>query len=268
MFLYISEICPANLRPVYISMVSVSVGLGMMFECVLSFYFCWQTISAIFCTICTINCLMLFMVPESPMWLRAKGRVEEADKVIKWFGLEHITPKATVTDVELSTKTEVSNGDGQDIAVADEGSYFSLFLHPTVWKPAVITLTFFALQQGSGLYVLLFYSMDVLRDCSVRWDGNTVSLYLSGARVLGGICFGLLHSLKRRTLLIISGGFMALSLFAIVTYMKIFENVKDPPFEVTLIIAFMMFMFFSLLGILPLPWILCGEVFPMAVKGK
>jgi len=26
-------------------------------------------------------------------------------------------------------------------------------------------------------------------------------------------------------------------------------------------------MFFALLGVMPIPWILCGEVFPMAVKG-
>lgn len=268
MFLYISEISPTNLRPVYIAMVSINVGVGMMFECILSFYFHWQTISAIFCIICTVNCLTLFIIPESPMWLKSKGRVEEANNVIKWFGLEHITPKIVVNDVESSTKTEGSNDDGRDTAATDKKSYFSLFLHPTVWKPALITLIFFVIQQFSGLYVLIFYSMDVLRDCKVRLDGHTISLFLSAARVLGGICFGLLHSLKRRTLLIISGGCMAISLFVIVAYMKIFENVEDPPFEIILTIAFVMFMFFSLLGILPLPWILCGEVFPMAVKGK
>jgi len=27
-------------------------------------------------------------------------------------------------------------------------------------------------------------------------------------------------------------------------------------------------MLFALLGILPMPWVLCGEVFPMEVKGN
>jgi len=272
MFLYISEITPANLRPLYITFVTMTVGLGMMAECILAMYFRCQTISGIMFALCLVNFLTLFMVPEPPMWLRAKGRIADADEVDRWLDLGHVTtgtsttavvPSAAVVERPALAMAVDANG-----PAAASSPYWTLFLRRNVWMPTVVTLTFFVCQQGSGVYVLLFYSMDVLRDCRVPWDSNTVSLFLSVARLMGGLGFAAMHRVARRTLVMISGGCMAVSLLIVVAYMKAFAGVQDPPFAMTLIVAFIMFMFFALLAILPMPWILCGEVFPMAVKGN
>jgi len=100
------------------------------------------------------------------------------------------------------------------------------------------------------------------------WDSNTVSLLLAIARLIGVLIFASMHRIARRTLVMISGGCMGVSLLIVVAYMKVFAGVQDPPFQITLIIAFLFYMLFALLGILPMPWVLCGEVFPMEVKGN
>ncbi|CAI6354660.1 unnamed protein product [Macrosiphum euphorbiae] len=271
MFLYISEITPANLRPLYITLVTMTVGLGMMAECILAMFYRCQTISGIMFVLCLVNFLTLFMVPEPPMYLRAKGRTADADEVDRWLDLGHLTTGTSTTAampsaavVEQPTLAVAMDANGP---AAASSPYWTLFLRRNVWMPTVVTLTFFVCQQGSGVYVLLFYSMDVLRDCRVPWDSNTVSLFLSVARLMGGLGFAAMHRVPRRTLVMISGGCMAVSLLIVVAYMKVFAGVQDPPFAMTLIVAFIMFMFFALLAILPMPWILCGEVFPMAVKG-
>uniref|UniRef100_A0A2S2NTN1 Facilitated trehalose transporter Tret1 n=1 Tax=Schizaphis graminum TaxID=13262 RepID=A0A2S2NTN1_SCHGA len=281
MFLYISEISPANLRPLYITLVTMTVGLGMMVECILAMFFSWQTISGIMFVVSVANFLTLFMVPEPPMWLRSKGRNAEADEVDEWLDLAYVTAAAVpsaaavverhtavATAVDADVPATTANVDRKTVtAAAPPPPYWSLFLRRNVWMPTAITLTFFVCQQGSGVYVLLFYSMDVLRDCRVPWDSNTVSLFLSVARLMGGVGFAAMHRVPRRRLVVISGGCMAVSLLVVVAYMRAFAGVQDPPFAMTLIVAFIMFMFFALLAILPMPWILCGEVFPMEVKG-
>jgi len=255
-------------------MVPFTVGLGMMAECILAMYCRWQTISGIMLAVTVVNFLTLFMVPEPPIWLRAKGRAAEADEVDRWLDLGNMTPAsdASADVVEQSAvATEVDDNMHATLAAPTSLSpspYWSLFLRRNVWLPTVITLTFFVCQQCSGVYVLLFYSMDVVRDCKMPWDSNTVSLFLSMARVIGVLGFAAMHRVARRTLVMISGGCMAISLLTVVAYMKAFAGVQDPPFEMTLIVAFVMFMFFALLGILPMPWVLCGEVFPMEVKGN
>lgn len=272
MFLYISEITPANLRPLYVTLVTMTVGLGMMAECILAMFFRCQVISSIMLALCVVNFLTLFMVPEPPMWLRAKGRSAEADEVDRWLDLGHIMHGSATVVAPSAVVAErpnlVMSVDANLSPTAASLPYWSQFLRRNVWMPTLITLLFFVCQQGSGVYVLLFYSMDVLRDCRVPWDSNTVSLFLSVARVMGGLGFAAMHRVPRRTLVMVSGGCMAVSLLVVVTYMRTFTGVQDPPFAMTLIIAFVMFMFFALLAILPMPWILCGEVFPMAVKGN
>ncbi|CAI6358562.1 unnamed protein product [Macrosiphum euphorbiae] len=270
-FLYISELSPTNLRPLYITLVPFTVGLGMMAECIMAMYFRWQTISGIMLAISLVNFLMLFMVPEPPIWLRSRGRVAEADEVDRWLNLgntTHVSDASADVVEQPAVAMEVDdNVHTTPAAPTSLSPYWSLFLRRNVWLPTVITLTFFVCQQCSGVYVLLFYSMDVVRDCKMPWDSNTVSLFLSLARVIGVLGFAAMHRVARRTLVMISGGSMAISLLIVVAYMKAFAGVQDPPFEMTLIVAFVMFMFFALLGILPMPWILCGEVFPMEVKG-
>lgn len=272
MFLYISEITPANLRPLYITLVTMTVGLGMMVECILAMFFHWQIISSIMLVMSVANFCTLFMVPEPPMWLRSKGRMAEADEVDKWLDLGHVTGTPTTaapaTTVDTTDVPDTATVDGDKKTAVAPPPYWSLFLRRNVWMPTAITLTFFVCQQGSGVYVLLFYSMDVLRDCRVPWDSNTVSLFLSVARLMGAVGFAAMHRVARRKLVMISGGCMAVSLLVVVAYMSAFAGVQDPPFAMTLVVAFTMFMFFALFAILPMPWILCGEVFPMEVKGN
>lgn len=267
---YISEVCPPGLRPLHMSAVVAFAGIGMLAVCLMSVYYSWQILSAVLCAITVANFFVMFAVPETSMWLRAKGRLEEADKVDEWFDVKSVTgPIAKAVngvsndDIHRRPDADVDDHD----AAEPPKSYWSLYLSRTVWKPTLITVAFFVCQQCSGVYVLLFYSIDVLRDCRVPWDGSTVSAIMSAARLVGGLCFAALHRVNRRTLLVVSGVFMAVSLIVIVAYMKTFEHVQDPPFSVVLVIAFTVYMFFAILGILPLAWSLCGEVFPMAVKG-
>ncbi|VVC29771.1 Sugar/inositol transporter,Major facilitator superfamily domain,Major facilitator, sugar transporter- [Cinara cedri] len=258
-YVYLAEVCPTQYRVLYLSVVTVFVGVGMIMECVLAMFFQWQTVSAILFVLCCFGFVSMFLVPESPAWLRAHGRIYEAEQAEIRLGIDP-PPSSPSTVTAVAT---ANNGDVKEPDVP----YWKLFTQSTVWKPTLITLAFFVCQQGSGFYVLLFYSIDVLHDCRVQWDGITVTIFLSVARVIGSMVFSMLHKVRRKTLTVVSSVGMALSLIVIIIYMKTYKEVDEPPYGMTLIVAFVAYVFFSLLSILPLPWTLCGEVFPMAVKG-
>jgi len=265
--LYLAEVCPTEYRHLYFSVVTIFVGLGMMAVCVLSMLFHWQTLSLIMFAASAANCVSLFLLPETPMWLRNHGRCREADAAEAWLGVE---PAAAVTVPAPVTAMSV-NGDDRPHDVGGAGgpatAYLTLFAGPEVWKPTLITILFFACQQLSGFYVLLFYSLDVLRDCRVQWDGLTVTAFLSLSRVVGSVVYAMLHHVPRRTLVVVSGGGMALSLAIVIVYMQLYRDVASPPFGAVLVVAFIAYVFFGLIAMAPLPWTICGEVFPMAVKG-
>lgn len=262
MYLYLAEICSADQRPFFNSMMSVFVGIGTIVESSLAVFFHWHTVSTLLAVACSAGFVSLFFVPEPPIWLRSQNRIDEAERAERWFGMDRVRENGT----EVATATVAAGAANENSNAAGPDRRWSVYAHPTVWKPALITLGFFVCQQCSGLYVLLFYSADVLRDCKVPWDGNTVTVFLFGTRVISSVIYAALHRVKRKILAVASCVGMATSLATIVVYTKLYESVEQPPFG-TLIGAFIVFVFSGQIGLLPMPWTLCGEVFPIAVKG-
>ncbi|XP_015373989.1 PREDICTED: facilitated trehalose transporter Tret1-like isoform X2 [Diuraphis noxia] len=266
MCLYIAEVFPVHLRALHTAGPTLFVGIGMLLECVLSMYFRLQTITGVLSAMSVGAFIMLFWVPESSKWLRSKGKYEEADKADAWFDLSCINTACDQFGGE-NPSGEGKRPPRESGNLSDQASCWSLYAQPTVWKPALITMTFFICQHCSGVYVMMFYKADMIRDFQLPWNDVTVAVFLAAARVLGGISFGILHHVKRRTMLAVSSALMAASLAFIIAYISAFQNVEHPPYVSTLVFALVAFMFFGLTGVVPLPWVLCGEVFPIAIAG-
>ncbi|XP_025408098.1 facilitated trehalose transporter Tret1-like [Sipha flava] len=254
--LYLVEVCPREHRSLYMSLINLSVSIGMVTENVMSLFFGYHAIATILAVMSVAGCVSLFLLPETPMWLRSKNRAGEAEAADKWFGIE---PPATVTAVDAENGCASSHG--------DKTSGWSVYTRPTVWKPTLIMLAFFVCLMGSGIYVLLMYSTDVLRGSPLSLDPK-ITVYMSTARLVGGVVFSLLFEVKRRTLMVYSSMGMAVSVAVFIGYMKWYAGSDDPPCADVVIVAFVCYVFFSLLGVIPLAWMISGELFPMEVKGK
>lgn len=256
-FIYTAEVCPTAQRPLFLALIFVFTGCSMFTVSLLGMYYSWKTIAAIFGLFSFCGGLGLFTIPEPPKWLRSRNRIDEAIQAEKWFGLESVAVKNssedTVAETVRSTKLLA----------------WSTYTAPNVWKPTVLTLLFLIIQQWCGIYVFLAYSVDVLRDCGVHKDGITVTMYLSFARICGSLTFFLLSGVKRRTLAIISGLGMFVGLASVLGYLYLIQNFPDlvPYNDNWIIIFFFIYVYFTILGIMPIPWSIIGEVFPMHVKG-
>ncbi|VVC29775.1 Hypothetical protein CINCED_3A008222 [Cinara cedri] len=272
-YVYIAEICPAEQRPFFSAMVSVFMGFGNIMESSLAVFFHWHTVSIVLAAASSVGCALLFLVPEPPVWLRNRNQIDAAERSERWwFGADSgektkVIAFELVNTVVLPAAAAPPEENPGAAAAAGDGQWWSVYARPIVWKPALITLGFFICQQCSGFYVMLFYSVDVLRDFKVPWDGVTVSVYLFGTRVISSVVYACLHRVKRKTLAVASCIGMAASLATIIVYAKSFDGADRPPFGTVLTLAFVVYVFSGQIGMLPMPWILCGEVFPMAVKG-
>ncbi|CAI6348075.1 unnamed protein product [Macrosiphum euphorbiae] len=271
-YVYIAETSPTDSRPFFLLIYTLFVGLGLMTSAILGALFHWHTVAAVYAVMCAIGFIAPFFVPSTPMWLRSRKREEEARLAEKWFGFQLDRtddlptlppPPCAAAAMATLTRADSTVGAIMDTNVSCWGTYTS----PTVWKPTLASLAFFCCQQASGFYVLLFYSVDVMRDCRVSIDGMTAAVYLCAARLAGTIVSLVFQSARKRTLTTVSGLGMCVSMSTVVGYLYAFNGVSSPPATDLLIVPFMFYVFFAMFAVLPLPWSACGEMFPMAVKG-
>lgn len=271
-YVYIAETSPTDSRPFYLLIYTLYVGLGLMSSAVLGAFFHWRTVSAVFAVMCTVGFLAPFFVPSTPMWLRSRGRDEEARLAERWFGfgLDRIDdlPALPPPPCASAAMATLSRADSTVGAIMETNvNCWAAYTGPTVWKPTLAALAFFCCQQASGFYVLLFYSVDVMRDCRVSIDGMTAAVYLCAARLTGTVVSLTFQSTPKRTLTTVSGLGMFVSIATVIGYLYAYDGVPDPPATGVLIVPFLLYVFFAMFAVLPLPWSVCGEMFPMAVKG-
>lgn len=261
LYVYLAEICPAPQRPFFNSMMSVFIGVGNITENVMAMYFSWNTICLVLGTASATICASLFFVPESPLWLRTHGRIAEAEAAERWFGVDVVRDVAGEPDAVVLSEpaaaelTEPGDRDRRR------------WTRPAVWKPTLIALAFFMCETCSGVMVLMFYSASVLHDCRVTWDSGAVTVFLFSTRAVSCVVYASLHWVRRKALATASCSGMAASLLVIIAYVTVFAGVERPPLGFVPVAAFATYVFSAQIGVLPMPWSLCGEIFPMDVKG-
>nr|CAD7264583.1 unnamed protein product [Timema shepardi] len=129
-------------------------GCGMVIAYAEGMYLSWRTIAWLSLVYIAISLILVTAwIPESPLWLVARGRVDEADHSLKWFnGKNTQLHKEKLASMVKSQdmKALVSSGFSQRM----KG-----FLKPTGYKPMLVLSGLFFFQQFSGIYSTLFYAV-------------------------------------------------------------------------------------------------------------
>lgn len=163
---------------------------------------------------------------------------------------------------------------------------------PQVYKPLTILFFLFLMQQVSGGYVLIFYTLNIFRNLGAQFlqsINERLALVLVGfiRLVMALIAAALAQKCNRKSLLYVST--VGMGLFAFIASVQMFQNDDSAhsfflrhdlnmTIESTdntsstsiylLLLCILGYMLFASLGILIIPWTLISELYPMKFKGK
>lgn len=165
---------------------------------------------------------------------------------------------------------------------------------PQVYKPLLILTILFLLQQLSGGYVLIFYTLNIFRnlgsDFASQVNENLASLLLGSIRLFMAIIAAILsQKCNRKTLLYTST--IGMSLFAFISafkmmsidgsghalFLKHASNQSEiiPQIENSssfgnyfLLICILCYILFASIGLLIIPWTCIAELYPIKYKAK
>uniref|UniRef100_A0A6E8W0L2 MFS domain-containing protein n=1 Tax=Anopheles coluzzii TaxID=1518534 RepID=A0A6E8W0L2_ANOCL len=255
---YITEVARPDMRGSLISSGPTLASLGMVIAYAKGAFMDWRLVSWI-CIIYTIVPVLLIQlfVPESPVWLVSKGRIEDAARSLRFLYKKYPQPEHTV---RAGSQKNV-NRHGQ------QQSKLRGFLKPTGYKPMIILFWFFLIQQFSGIYITLFFAVTFIQDVGTEVNAFTASIFVGLTRFSMSLLNAwLLKRFPRRQLVMVSTTGMAICMFVSGLFTL---WIKEGTTTLTWIpvVGLLLYVCASMIGLLTIPWTMTAELFPTDIRG-
>ncbi|KAF7411411.1 hypothetical protein HZH66_000307 [Vespula vulgaris] len=260
---YSGEIANVKWRGVMITWTGIFIALGILIVYVFGYILKddWRLI-ALMCALFPIIsiALILLILPESPIWLRERGRLDEALEILKKFrGISKDDP--VTMDILLELKPRNQQGNNNKNVLKHVFKRNALI-------PFIIMLMYFLFQQFSGIFVTIYYAIDIVRSAGVTLDPYIGAVFIGGTRLLGSFLITIFSSkYGRRIPSIISGSGMTFFMASLSIYLFIIDKgyvINDN--GIVPAICILMYIFLSTLGFLSIPFAMIGEIYPSKVK--
>ncbi|XP_049881497.1 facilitated trehalose transporter Tret1-2 homolog [Pectinophora gossypiella] len=259
---YIGETTDPKYRGFFLAAVSLAIAVGILVAHLIGTFLTWQWTATICSLFPVLSIFLLMLVPESPTWLIAKGQLEDGVRSFHWLrGFDDSAKtelkglvdrqKAQDSEPQMSLKEKLIN-----------------LKSPELLKPLFIMIIFFITCQFSGVNAVAFYSIEIVEKAvGTGMDRYMAMLLIDALRVVMSVVACVICKMYgRRPLCFISGIWTALSMVGLSIYLY-WSNATQTSMSWLPLTCLMMYITAISIGFVPLPWIICGEVFPTRVRG-
>lgn len=281
---FVGEVCEPVTRSMFMSYANLGTSVGTFMVFSLNTVTDWRTVSLICLCVPVLNFIALFFVPETPHWLVSKGRIERAEKALRW--LRGWTTKERVADEFQGIQTFVQQSKSCDGCLEQEQlcphpeptliDKLAEFKRKRTLKPFFIVITLFAILQYSGTFAMTPYVVNIFKAYGSPLPADVTTALLGLGNIFATITFiSLEHFVgKRRIYLTVLSGICITSL-VIAVYGFVFLPSGYNSFDLNLpvpdlphpalvyipTICLIVWSFCSFCGIYMMPWQLLSEIF-------
>ncbi|CAA9993985.1 unnamed protein product [Nesidiocoris tenuis] len=251
---YTAEVAHSRYRPMLLSLNSVNVALGILLATVLGAYLSWRTCALVFGAMGIISTTMSLFIPESPLWLvnftessreliakhvRSLNRSEWIVGISMFYVSPTVqqpvfsyscSPKSGIVSrnpkprgERLSKKSRKRRNPSSSSSKGKSPAFFE----PASIRPLTTLFIVFFLQQTSGTYVVIFYTVNIFRavggdDFGGGFDGYTATMALGILRfVMSFVSAVLSNVMGRRPIMLVSCVGMGLSSLATALFLSL-----------------------------------------------
>ncbi|HXM58602.1 MAG TPA: sugar porter family MFS transporter [Candidatus Dormibacteraeota bacterium] len=244
-------------------LVAYLIGLGILWLLPhRAFDLDWRLIFGLGAIPALIGLVFRTRMPESPRWLLRKERYDEAAKAFGMLGIEVTAEQARQSADEIARHESAGE---QRISRWSRGVRRALF----------VVVGFLVFQQITGINVPLYYGPKLLAPFFQAGGSGKVASAMSGVAVTAIIAtvnvaatyvaFRFIDRLGRRWLSM--GGFAGMAVFMLVGAAGLFFTGGTTRI-VIVALALNLFIASFAIGVGGTGWLLQGEVFPTAVRGR
>jgi len=222
----------------------------------------WRLILGIGAVPALVAVALRARMPESPRWLMLHGRYADTAKAFGQLGMDVSEEQARQAADELAQAEQARRG-------------------KTAWtagvrRALIVVCVFFIFQQISGINVPFYYGPTLLGSYFGGGSSSLVSKATAGVEVtaiLGAVnviatyfAFRWIDKVGRRPLAI--WGYAGMAVFILVAAAGVGFLMPGVPQSVLVMVGFSFFITSFAIGVGGTGWLIQGEVFPTAVRGR
>ncbi len=255
--MYIAELAPAKYRGTLVSLNQLAIVIGILVAFFSNYLLVntgennWRWMLLVMAAPAVLLFFSLFLVPESPRWLVAKNRNEDALNVlVKTSGKEFAS--AELKEIEETLKNQ-------------EESTFSDLLAPKIKPLLFIGIILAVFQQITGINTIMYYAPKIFANVGQSNDSALLQTILIGGTnlVFTLVAMGLIDRFGRKLLIVIGSAGMMLMLAGLSALY--FTSHTSGVLVLVFILGYIAF-FAASLG--PALWVVAAELFPNRLRSK
>ncbi|XP_031355085.1 facilitated trehalose transporter Tret1-like [Photinus pyralis] len=256
--MYISEISDVEQRGTLGSFFELMIYLGVFLVTVCGAYVKYFVLNLIVGILTLTTVIIVVFLPESPTYLMSLGKQSDAEMVFKFYRGCNIHADNLLRD---------ARGDIGKTSRKHLGIGKSLYSKGTTRGfIACIGLSIF--QQLSGVDTFVLYSVPIFEMSDSDIDAYTSGIVIAAVQMCAsGVAVFIVERVRRRLLLFIStiGSGLSLALLGAYFHMET-NNVSLPGFNAVPVVSFAAFSLSYAVGLGPVLWMICGELFSEEIK--
>jgi SP family arabinose:H+ symporter-like MFS transporter len=259
--LYISEIAPAKIRGMLVTLYQLAIVFGINIIYIVNYLIAnthdqvwnvqlgWRYMLGSEGIPAILFFILLFFVPESPRWLVKENRSDEALKILNKINGPEETHRI-LKEIKAAVYEE-------------KGSFLDLF-KPGIRKAMVVGSVLALFSQVTGINAIIYYAPEIFKQVGFGSESALFQTMIIGFvnMLFTLVAIRFIDYWGRRTLLIwgISGMVSCLLGMGMFFYFEITSGSLLLLFILGFIASFA-----SSLG--PIPWVLISEIFPTKTRG-
>jgi sugar porter (SP) family MFS transporter len=257
---YVSELAPPQSRGMLIGLYQFALTVGIALANLVGYWLAAQQAWRLMFGVAVVPTVfflgVVLTVPESPRWLLAQGRPEEAVAVLRIY-TDQTGAQRFLDDIEQGLKTPMEQ------------------CWSALWSPAVRGALFIAvgltvLQQVTGINTIIYYGPQIFELAGSSSHANAIlaTLIVATVNVVATVVgIALVDRIGRKPLLYLGVTGMTIALFAL-SFAFGHQGMLGSSLAsiaITCLVVYIACFAFSLGAI---AWILVAEVFPLRVRGR